>query len=83
MPVFFTLNFEIMKKQTAVEWLVEKLQNNEDISIESPYINSLIRLAKAMEKEQMKDAVLDDVLTENMKRKFAERFEQYYNEIYL
>lgn len=44
----------IMKKQTAVEWLVEQLQKNEDISKESPYINSLLRLAKAMEKEQIK-----------------------------
>ena len=44
------------KKQTAVEWLIEKLKKNEDISGESPYINSLIRLTIAMEKEQIIDA---------------------------
>ena len=40
-----------MEKQTAVEWLVEKLEQNFD------YVaDTIIEQAKEMEKEQMKDA---------------------------
>ena len=45
-----------MKNQTAVEWLVEKLQKNEDISRDNRFINMAIRLAKAMEKEKIESA---------------------------
>ena len=65
------------KNQTAVEWLVEKLQNNEDISKESPYINSLLRQAKAMEKEQIINAW---IATDNELQRISA--EQYYNETY-
>ena len=58
-----------MSKQTAVEWLVEKLIINEDISNESTYINSLIKKAKEMEKQQMIE--------------FSEQvFRNRYNEVY-
>jgi hypothetical protein len=66
-----------MKNQTAVEWLVEKLQNNEDISRESPYINSLLRQALAMEKEQIVEAYKADMIPMS-----DEDGEQYYNETY-
>ena len=68
------------KKMTAVEWLVNELVKK-GFPIEK-YAIEIYNQAKAMEKEQMKDAVLDDVLTENMKKKFAERFQQYYTETY-
>jgi hypothetical protein len=45
-----------MSKQTAVEWLVEKLIINEDISKESTHINLLMQQAKEMEKQQIIDA---------------------------
>jgi hypothetical protein len=58
-----------LSKQTAVEWLVEKLIINEDISNESTYINSLIKKAKEMEKQQMIE--------------FSEQvFRNRYNEVY-
>jgi hypothetical protein len=42
-----------MKKQTAVEWLVEQLRNEEGIDfIPTSFVNQ----AKAMEKEQIVDA---------------------------
>ena len=68
------------KKQTAVEWLF--LMINNPIS-DQEFAKKLLEQAKAMEKEQMKNAVLDEVWdNENMKKKFADRFEQYYNETY-
>ena len=42
-----------MKKQTAVEWLLEQLRNEEGIDfIPTSFVNQ----AKAMEKEQIVDA---------------------------
>ena len=60
-------------KQTAVEWLVEKLDQNFD------YVaDTIIEQAKAMEKEQIKDAwdngCEDDGIIDNA--------EQYYNETF-
>ena len=47
-----------MSKQTAVEWLVEKLDQNFD------YVaDTLIEQAKQMEKEQIKDAHLIGLIT--------------------
>ena len=75
-----------MKKQTAVEWLIEKLTNRQNGVFDGlPHlsVDEIYNQAKAMEKEQMMYAVLDDVANnENMKKKFADRFEQYYNETY-
>ena len=42
-----------MKKQTAVEWLMDKLPT---IDKYDPYYEDLIQQAKAMEKEQIQDA---------------------------
>ena len=63
------------KKQTAVEWLAERcgLQALEDVIAE----------AKQMEKEQMKEAALDNVTTNEKLRKIFEiQFEDFYNETY-
>ena len=66
-----------MSKQTAVEWLVEQLLEGKLL------MPSLIEQAKAMEKNQMKEAALNDVTTLAPLRKlFEQQFENYYNEIY-
>jgi hypothetical protein len=68
-----------MKKQTAVEWLVEKLREQKFVT------ESQIFIAKKMEKEQIIDAYLIESLD---KRWFMEdkesinRAEQYYNETF-
>jgi len=60
------------KKQTAVEWLVEKLDQNFD------YVaDTIIEQAKQMEKEQMIDAYY-----EGKEYGFKEQGEQYYKETY-
>jgi hypothetical protein len=71
-----------MEKQTAVEWIEDKIQSDMTF-IE---ILGLIRQAKEMEKEQM-DKVSADWWVEGAsyiqygKRKY-ETFEQYYNETF-
>jgi fido (protein-threonine AMPylation protein) len=67
-----------MSKQTAVEWLVEEIHKNIDwIPIH------MIEQAKQMEKEQMKEAALDNVTTNEKLRKIFEiQFEDFYNETY-
>jgi hypothetical protein len=58
-----------MKKQTAVEWLIDELNGyDEDCEI--------FRIAKAMEKEQIIKAVLDGY------RSHPYMAEQYFNETY-
>jgi uncharacterized Fe-S cluster-containing protein len=58
-----------MKKQTAVEWLIDELNGyDEDCEI--------FRIAKAMEKEQIIKAVLDGY------RSHTYMAEQYFNETY-
>ena len=65
-------------KQTAVEWLVEKLQicaTEEEMSI--------IEQAKEMEKEQIMDAYLKNHLQGCWMKNTPEEYaEQYYNETY-
>ena len=61
-------------KQTAVEWLVEKLDQNFD------YVaDTLIEQAKAMEKEQIMDALRT---SEVELLSWGISAEQYYNETY-
>jgi hypothetical protein len=45
-----------MKKQTAVEWLMEQILPTISITLEDVCINELIDIAKAIEKEQIVDA---------------------------
>jgi|LakMenE01Jun11ns_1017448.scaffolds.fasta_scaffold9862538_4 hypothetical protein len=64
-------------KQTAVEWLMDKLPT---IDKNDPYYENIIQQAKAMEKQQIMKAVYD-----GMKSNFDAnmgRAEQYYNETY-
>lgn len=64
-------------KQTALEWLIEEMLYRLDIRIENTIDGvKLLEEAKAMEKEQIIDAV--DYGTE----KFGDISEQYYNETY-
>jgi hypothetical protein len=61
-----------MKQQTAVEWLIDQV---EDFIGLIPV--DIIEKAKAMEKEQIKDAW---IATDNELQRLAA--EQYYNETY-
>jgi len=69
------------KKQTAVEWLQEQL-NPDMRTMQGISVQSLLEDAKAMEKEQIMDAVNDSW---NMAKhsNFADaQAEQYFNETY-
>ena len=66
-----------MKKQTAVEWLVEKLNlkyGNDDFII--THINEIGK-AKAMERQQIVDAYDEALL-----KSWQDNGEQYYNETF-
>ena len=60
-------------KQTAVEWFFDKLENHE---IQAKHYD-LYQQAKAMEKEQIKDAYYD-----GKHYGFKEKPEQYYEDTY-
>jgi hypothetical protein len=64
-----------MKKQTAVEWLVEQF----DLTSDSPIIKNVVNQAKAMEKEQIIDSFIgfDSDTDENI-----EIAQAYYKEFY-
>jgi hypothetical protein len=62
-----------MKKQTAVEWLIEQLTPS--IALQQKYINELKNKAKEMEKEQIVDAYETSHIS-------MMTSEQYYNETY-
>ena len=68
-----------MKKQTAVEWLVEEMILRLSIRIENTFDgNDLLKQAKEMEKEQIKDAFDEG----NPNGFIIKCGEQYYNETY-
>ena len=63
------------KKQTAVEWFYQRILAKD--------IKEVFEQAKQMEKEQMKEAALDNVTTNEKLRKIFEiQFEDFYNETY-
>jgi hypothetical protein len=70
-------------KQTAVEWLVEQLNEKIDfIPLDKwDMIRDIIQQAKAMEKEQIMDANRDGVDMVLYKKDFISG-EQYYNETF-
>ena len=73
-----------MSKQTAVEWLVKQLLANGDIRWRGTSIHDLADQAKAMEREQIIDA-LDagyEIAQENARFKHIKSHGQYYNETY-
>lgn len=66
------------KKQTAVEWLYNRLQTEPYLTLED------FEQAKAMEKEQIMDAYLKDRPKAKIGKILAcwDKAEQYYNETY-
>jgi hypothetical protein len=79
------------KKQTAVEWyanasheLIVKKNNGEITNTDFLITHhNLFYEAQKMEKEQMKEAALDNVTTNEKLRKIFEiQFEDFYNETY-
>jgi len=73
------------KQQTAIEWLIEQLRNNENIRWRGTNIIELGEQAKEMEKEQIIDAFEqgenNSVDYFNPENRIKES-EQYYNETY-
>ena len=78
-----------MKKQTAVEWLVDELRNHikEHGRLDAITISKLKMQAKAMEKDQISEAFLDGVYRASPSdldyENFKETGEQYYNNTFL
>ena len=74
------------KKQTAVEWLEGQIKDIfyvAEASEMTKKFKSVYEQAKQMEKEQMKEAALDNVTTNEKLRKIFEiQFEDFYNETY-
>lgn len=68
-----------MKKQTAVEWLVEQILPTISETLSDVCIEELIEISKAMEKEQIIDAN-EDCSTNELGELLTG--EQYYNETY-
>jgi hypothetical protein len=66
-------------KQTAVEWLEEQIRNKIDIPI---WIYKFLQQAKAMEKEQIKDAFTDGCIGELYELNAYYTSEKYYNKTY-
>ena len=65
------------KNQTAVEWLIELLHPTISVRLSNTYIKVLKEKAKAMEKEQIKDAYANGS-NDRLKNKVKD----YYNETY-
>lgn len=75
-----------MTHQTAVEWLKDILGDYgyTRVDIDWKTLDKFFEQAKAMEKEQMKDAVLAQSTGHNGLRKiFDNQFEQYYNDTFV
>jgi hypothetical protein len=70
-----------LKKQTAVEWLVEQLNENIDFIPMDKWdeIRDMVQQAKAMEKEQIQSAYKDGLIQHP--NDFSSQ-EQYYKETY-
>jgi antirestriction protein len=72
-----------MAQQTAVEWLIEQVQNRQNGVIKDFPILSLDQIfeqAKAIEKEQIIEA--SHIMYMNGTTKYPITAEQYYNETY-
>ena len=81
----FQVKVWLKNKQTAVQWLQDKLFELE-IKIDSKTHEEtffLFQQAKQMEKEQIKDAYKNGALTEFLKISELKDSEQYYNETYV
>lgn len=69
-------------KQTAVEWLIEKLEINNSLSRAGEYWDLIKNEAKAIEKEQIKDAFTDGCIGELYELNAYFTSEKYYNYTY-
>ena len=72
-------------KQTAVEWVFEQLDGEESLVarlVGFKEYNQIIEQAKAMEKEQIKDAFTDGCIGELYELNAYYTSEKYYNETY-
>jgi hypothetical protein len=67
-------------KQTAVEWMAEKVGHNSLMSLAD--YNEILEQAKAMEKEQIMDAHEKPYIDMNLSFRSADRAEEYYNDTY-
>lgn len=67
-------------KQTAIEWIAEKVGHNSLMSLTN--YNEILEQALAMEKEQIMDAHEQAYIKMNMSFRAADRAEEYYNETY-
>ena len=71
-----------MSKQTAVEWLVEKLSNIKAEDVNSTLeVRLICQQAKSMEKEQIMDAYWNGT-THISKEEALSDAEKFYNEYY-
>jgi len=73
------------KQQTAVEWLIEQLRNNENIRWRGTNIIELGEQAKEIEKEQIIEAFEIGIQSEFFHQTFnapCKDGEQYYTETY-
>jgi hypothetical protein len=66
------------KKQSSVEWLIDELWNTPKDKFEW---HSILRKAKAMHKEEIKDA-WNDGHTEGMEGGYSGTYEEYYKETF-
>jgi len=71
-----------MKKQTTVEWLYEELKTCIHRDEVADLILDLQEQAKAMEKEQIIDAFINEDYIQWDKQLRTRAAEQYYNETY-
>ena len=71
-----------MSKQTAVEWLIDKLSSQPIDDINDEYWFGIIGQAKQMEKEQIIESYRDgrsDQQSERLSKFYNRTAEQYYN----
>lgn len=71
-----------MKKQTAVEILVDTIFN--EVDLKDPILKLAISQAIALEKEQMKECAVRVIDSEKevVRNFIRDQFEKYYNETY-
>jgi len=73
-----------MKKQTAVEWLVDEIEKHyiTNGTLDPTIVMELRRQAKEMEKEQIEEAYDDGLFDGSMDDINYRMHKQYYNETY-
>jgi hypothetical protein len=67
-------------KQTAVEWLVEQLKENNMLTFDE--WTELVEQAKAMEKEQIIESHIEGFYSPPFRKSRKAEAEQYYNETF-